>query len=288
MRRCFLAVLGLWLAVGALRADAQGIESMTTIWLLNTEARTIGMVGNDVEISRRMALPFALLNLKEIPAANPVGSLFDMHRKFYAHVREITATFEQFRKLATGRLFGDLDRQFPGNFLVIPLCGPSVWAAKKAAAVFDREYRSSFMKLHGISSVEDADFAKKIDRINAGLPDNERRVLTQYLDNMAALYPREKSAQSLLALVKTGLRRDLSKKVADSVSVILQAGVASGTMMVGGPDDMDLLNTTDISGGGDPVATDGSASPASGTADPAAGGETPAGPPEDDPFKILN
>jgi len=277
---------------------AQGIENSFVVWLLNNEAKFMSILSQDRQIIRKMEMPLGMLSERIIRDPMPEQKLWRTHLKFYSTCRELGKIYSMINRLGSGNLTKNLERTHPGYVSTRVFIGNPSFMAQSIAAQLEKIFKEGCLKSFGIEKLEDADLYDKLDKTMKQISFGERRLFIHYLDNFNALYPTDKPSKILAALVKGGLKKDVTNKFAASVGELL-AKTASATTVA-------TSNDVSVSSGGVAESPDESTaengksehelsnlletytSTASET-DAASGTPAATSPEEvDDPFKILN
>ncbi len=212
-------------------SPAMGQEMGTTfsIWLLSNESRVMNILATDREVMEKMEMPFGVFFRQSHPFLGPETALWKVHQRFFIEIRDLAEIFELSRKFGSRDFAKVFASVHPGIWATLPFLGGPAFAGRKLSPTLDKVFKMNTIKAMGIESSSDADLHGRLEKAIKGISDTERRLLLGYLDNFIALYPKDKYGKVLETMLKSGMKKDFSQKIAATVGEFLDQPASIGT-----------------------------------------------------------
>ncbi|HEY9070518.1 MAG TPA: hypothetical protein VIV61_09670 [Candidatus Ozemobacteraceae bacterium] len=224
------ALLALLLAVPAPVPAQQPVspEAPFTTWLMNNEARTMGILANDRMAIERLSQPFGLLGTPTLPPAGAELDLWAINLQYYKFLPEAVEIARLARRFGSGVFARVFDQALPGTWVTVPMMGVPTFNARELAYPLNNLFREALLASIGVDKNRDADLSERLKRSQQGINADHRRLLSQYLETFLALYPNSRQVQALDGFLRNGMKKSTAQGVASALG--LNTGSASDTV----------------------------------------------------------
>ncbi|MBF0498934.1 MAG: hypothetical protein HQM09_02270 [Candidatus Riflebacteria bacterium] len=211
---------------GVISASAQELTSSFQLWMLNNEARAIGILTADRAIFARMSAPFGFLPAIDLPMPRSEEKIWKKNLNLYKILPEFNEIFELARRFGSGNFAKTFEHAHPGKWATAVIIGIPVFHVWRIADPIDKAFQEAFLVTMGISKNRDGDLAKRLTTSVEKLSDTDKRMMNAYLGHFVALYPGNNQTRQFESIFQNGIKKDLSKGLA----ALIGDSAATGTM----------------------------------------------------------
>ncbi|HOY65830.1 MAG TPA: hypothetical protein PLP29_03020 [Candidatus Ozemobacteraceae bacterium] len=253
-----LVAATLLLALLAVSVASRGQQSPSpeapfTAWLMNNEARTMGILANDRLALERLSQPFGLLGTASLPPAPAERDLWSIHLQYYRFLPEAVEIARLARRFGSGVFARVFDQALPGTWVTMPMMGVPAFNARELAYPLNNLFREALLASIGVDKNRDADLSERLKRGQQDINADHRRLLSQHLETFLALYPNARQVRALDGFLRNGMKKSTAQGVASALG--LNTGSASDTVF-------EFENATEPDAAPKPADTDPGTMPA--------------------------